>query len=284
MSTRGILSSPYQRRVIVTFSLIAIAVLLLLVILLNALTSETRAWKLVSDILVALTASAMFALLSAGLLHFFTDPSEVETSTQLLPGDIDGALESLARSAVDYILYVRTGRHFRAKVLPLIAEKATAGRRRVKVDVVLLDFRATELCQRYASYRNLSLEYVQTEIMSTILKLIDTSVATPFVDIDLYLSKRLSTFRLDGTTDEIIITREDRGDYASRYKRSDAYFAAFYNEFSWVKAEACHVNKALHTTALPPTLRDMFGDLPPVIESLLESATKAKSEPSPYAR
>jgi hypothetical protein len=37
MSSRGILSSPYQRRVIVTFSLVAIAALLLFVILLNAL-------------------------------------------------------------------------------------------------------------------------------------------------------------------------------------------------------------------------------------------------------
>jgi hypothetical protein len=225
----------------------------------------------------------MFALLSAGLLHFFTDPSEVEASTQLLPGDIDGALDALARSAADYILYVRTGRHFRAKVLPLLVEKANAGRRRIKIAVVLLDFREAELCQLYASYRNWSLGYVQTEIMSTILKLIDASVATSFIDIDLYLSKRLSTFRLDGTTDEIIITREDRGDYASRYKRSDPYFAAFDNEFSWVKAEAFHVKKAPGTTVLPPTLWDMFGDLP-VIRSLLEAATQAKSEPSPYAR
>jgi hypothetical protein len=206
MSTRGILGSPYQRRVIVTFSLVAIAILLLFVILVNALTPETRAWKLVSDILVALTASAMFALLSAGLLHFFTDPSEVEASTQLLPGDIDGALDALARSAADYILNVRTGRHFRAKVLPLLVEKANASRRHIKIEVVLLDFREAELCQRYANYRNWSLGYLQTEIMSTILKLIDASVATSFIDIDLYLSKRLSTFRLDGTTDEIIIT------------------------------------------------------------------------------
>jgi hypothetical protein len=283
MSTRGILGSPYQRRVIVTFSLGAISVLLLFVILINALTPETRAWKLVSDVLVALTASAMFALLSAGLLHFFTDPSGVEASTLLLPGDIDGVLDTLARSAVDYILYVRTGRHFRAKVLPLLVEKANAGRRRINIAVVLLDFREAELCQRYASYRNWNLEYVQTEIMSTILKLIDASAATSFIDIDLYLSKRLSTFRLDGTTDEIVVTREDRGDYASHYKRSDPYFAAFNNEFNWVKAEAFHVKKRPGTTALPPTLRDMFGDLP-VIRSLLEAANQAKSEPSPYVR
>jgi hypothetical protein len=283
MSTRGILSSAYQRKVIVAFALVAIAVLLLAVVLVNSLTPETRAWKLISDILVALTTSAMFALLSAGLLHFFTDPSEVEASIQLLPGDIDEALDALARNASDYILYVRTGRHFRAEVLPLLVEKANAGRRRIKVEVVLLDFRDPELCQHYARYRNWSLEYVQTEILSTILKLIDASVATSFVEIDLYLSKRLSTFRLDGTTDEIIITREDRGDFASRYKRFDPCFAAFINEFSWVKAEAFHVRKPPGTTALPPTLPDMFGDLP-VVRSLLEAATQAKSEPSPYVR
>ena len=98
--------------------------------------------------------------------------------------------------------------------------------------------------------------------MSTILKLIDASVATSFVDVDLYLSKRLSTFRLDGTTDEIIITREDRSDYGSRYNRSEPYFAAFVNEFSWVKAEAFHVKRSPGRTALPPTLRDMFGAFP----------------------
>jgi hypothetical protein len=283
MSSRGILSSPYQRRVIVTFSLIAIAALLLSAILVNAFTPETRAWQLVSNILVALTSSAMFALLSAGLLQFFTDPSQVESSTLLLPGDIDRALNALAYAAADYMLYVRTGRHFRAKVLPVLVDEAKAGRRRIKIEVILLDFREVELCQRYAGYRNWSLEYVQTEIMSTILKLIEASRATSFVDIDLYLSKRLSTFRLDGTTDEIIITREDRGDYASRYRRSDPYFAAFDNEFGWVKADAYHVKKAPRTAELPPTLQDMFGDLP-VIRCLLEAAIQAKSEPSPYVR
>ena len=283
MSARGILSSPYQRRVIVAFSLASIAILILLVIVVNAFTPETRTWKLVSDIFVALTASAVFALLSAGLLHFFTDPSEVEAATQLLPRDIDAALDALARSAMDYILYVRTGRHFRANVLPVIVEKASADRRHIKIEVVLLDFRDAELCQRYADYRKWSLDYVQMEIMSTILKLIDASVTSCFVDIELYLSRRLSTFRLDGTTDEIIITREDRGDFASRYKRSDTYFAAFNNEFKWVKAEAFHVKKAQSKTTLPRTLQEMFDDYA-VAESLLERANAAKSEPSPYAR
>ena len=83
--------------------------------------------------MVALTTSAMFALLSAGLLHFFTDPSEIEASTVLLPGDIDGALDTLARSATSYMLCVsERGDILEPKVLPLLVEKAKAARRRIK--------------------------------------------------------------------------------------------------------------------------------------------------------
>jgi len=75
----------------------------------------------------------MFALLSAAFLHFFTDPYDMEAATQLLPGDIKGALDALADSAVEYKLYVRTGRHFRAAVLPLLVKKATERRMRIRV-------------------------------------------------------------------------------------------------------------------------------------------------------
>jgi len=118
--------------------------------------------------------------------------------------------------------------------------------------------------------------------MATILKLIEASVASSFLEIDLYLSNRLSTFRLDGTTDEFIITREDRADYAARYKRANPYFAAFLNEFSWVKQEACKVPKVPATNRLPMTLQEMFEDISP-INSLLDKATHAISEGSPYA-
>jgi phosphate/sulfate permease len=284
MSTRGILASPYQRRVIISVSLLSIAALIVCAILLTLLTPETRWWKLVYDIIVALNASAMFAFFSAALLYFFTDPREVEASTEVLPQDIGAALDAVARSdAPDYMLYVRTGRHFRANVLPRLIEKAKAFRRRIKVDIVLLDFRDEGLCKRYADYRNLTTDYVQKEIMATILMLIDASKSTAFLDIDLYLSTRLSTFRLDGTADEIIITREDRSDFASRYKRSDPFHAAFTNEFRWIKAESDHVRKISNASALPATLSDMFGYLP-IIAAQLSAATDAKTEPSPYVR
>jgi len=58
------------------------------------------------------------------------------------------------------------------------------------------------------------------------------------VGIDLFLSKRLSTFRIEGSSDEILVTREDPKDTASRYLRSHRDFAAFATEFSWIRDEA----------------------------------------------
>jgi hypothetical protein len=110
-----------------------------------------------------------------------------------------------------------------------------------------LDFRDQVACEKYASFRQeasfdkqlWSLAYVQTEVIATILRAIEVSKASStFIEIDLFLSKRLSTFRIEGTSDAIIVTREDPTDNAALYRRSDPHFGAFLKEFSWIKQEA----------------------------------------------
>jgi hypothetical protein len=118
--------------------------------------------------------------------------------------------------------------------------------------------------------------------MATILKLIEASKHTPFLEIDLYLSARLSTFRFDGTTDEFIVTREDASDFAARYRRSNTFFGALVNEFSWVKADACRIPND-PSNRLPATLEAMFGT-DPLVTSLLPQAMAAAPEGSPYGR
>jgi hypothetical protein len=167
-------------------------------------------------------------------------------------------------------------------VLPLLEKKATDARMHLRVEVILLDFRDKVVCRRYADYRKYGLEYVQWQIMATILKLIEANKNTSFLEIDLYLSARLSTFRFDGTTDEFIVTREDAADFAARYPRSNTFFGALVNEFTWVKAEACKVPNA-PSNRLPETLEAMFGT-DPLITSLLPKATMAALEGSPYGR
>ena len=244
---------------------------------------ETRGWKLVSDILVALTTSAAFAFASAAFLYFFTDPFDLDASTQVLPKDIGPALDALASNAAHYKLNVRTGRHFRADVLPVLSQKARKQRMPMRIEVILLDFRNSSMCRRYAEYRKYETDYVQYEILATIIKLIEASNANPFLEIELYLSSRLSTFRLDGSNDEVIITREDAADYAARYSRSNPNYAAFMNEFSWVQKEAQRVPDDAATNRLPTTTSVMFPN-DPLVLALADRAEHAKSETSPYDR
>jgi hypothetical protein len=98
MSTRGVLSSPSQRKIIATFSLVAIVCLILVITGIYKYAPQTRGWKLTSEVLVAFTSSAMFAFLSATFLHFFTDPYEM-ASTYLVPADIGPGSKLLQKAA-----------------------------------------------------------------------------------------------------------------------------------------------------------------------------------------
>jgi hypothetical protein len=219
-----------------------------------------------------------------------TDPFAVESASQLLPQDIGNSLKEIAENATEYKLYVRTGRHFRSVILPLLVRRSQERRLPITIEVIVLDFRDAALCERYAHYRRVSsfdkeawdLPYVQSEIMATVLKLIDATRGGSLVKVDLYLSKRLSTFRLDATADEVIITREDPKDDASRYKRSHQRFSAYQQEFGWVKQDASKielVRDASPRAAFENTCRDAVE-----VHQLIGRALRAMAEGSPYGR
>jgi hypothetical protein len=288
MTIGGILSSPTQRRFLVVISALLIILCIVAVFILYLFTADTRGWNILIAFLVGIVGSATFALFSAlYLYYFFTDPFDIAAAVQLLATDIGATLKDIASSATEYRIYTRTGRHFRATILPLLA--ATAARRRlpIRVEIILLDFRDQVTCEKYASFRQeasfdkqlWSVEYVQTEIMATILKAIEVSKASStFIEIDLYLSKRLSTFRIEGTSDAIIVTREDPTDNAARYRRSDPHFGAFLKEFSWIRQEADPISIGRRLAEF----RDMFPDLSE--ERILAKAQAATAKGSPYVR
>lgn len=265
----------------------------LLLWILYYFSGDTRGWNLLINFLVAIVASGVFALTSAlYITYFFVDPFEVASATKLLPEDIGQALIDMAGRATDYKLFVRTGRHFRAEILPVLIKNATQTRRPIRIEAVLLDFRDDDLCQKYATYReNASFdgklwtkEYVQKEVLATILKLMDaTRNRSSLINVALYLSARLSTFRIDGSSDEFIVTREDPKDMASRYLRSHNDYSAFLNEFNWARESAEKVKSGTGGSSLPATIEEMF-DASPLVASLGADARTATSERSPYAR
>jgi hypothetical protein len=281
------MSSPFQRKILFFFTLTIIALSCAALYAIYAATADTRGWNLIIALLAGVIGSAIFALLSTYFMfYFFTDPAEVEASSQLLPQDIGASLRAMAHTAADYKLYVRTGRHFRSAILPLLVQRSQERRMPILIEVVLLDFCDTALCEKYAAYRRASsfdgkawdLAYVQVEIMATVLALLRE--ANDNIRINLYLSKRLSTFRLDGTSDEVLVTREDPRDDASRYTRLHQRFAAYAQEFLWVKQDALKIDFVRDSTLRQAFERTFAGV--PYPEQLLGRALKALSEKSPY--
>lgn len=292
MTLSGILSSPSQRRTFLLASVAVLTVFIISIFAISYLAPNTPIWSALNSLLISVVASGVFALVAGFYIYyFFVDPNDVTATTILLPEDIGQALQTIATGAADYKIFVRTGRHFRAEVLPMLVKRARELRRPIRVEVVLLDFRDSGVCERYANYRKSSsfdrqlwdASYVQTEVMATVLALIRSSRENPgLVDISLFLSKRLSTFRIEGSSDEILVTREDPKDTASRYFRTHRDFGAFVTEFGWIRDEAYCVTKD-NTGVLPATLQAMFGENAE-IANLENLANIAIDSPSPYVR
>ncbi|WP_322009748.1 hypothetical protein [Paraburkholderia sp. J12] len=292
MSLSGVLSSPSQRRSFLLLSCLLLVGGVLGILLIALWAPGTAVWTAVNSLFISVVAGGVFALASGlYLLYFFVDPNDLAATTVLLPKDIGQALEDIAKKATDYKIFVRTGRHFRAEILPILEKQARQNRLPIRVEVVLLDFRSEIVCDKYATYRKASsfdrkswdTRYVQQEVLATILKLIEVSRENRgLVDIYLFLSQRLSTFRIEGSSDEMLVTREDPKDTASRYLRSHRDFAAFVNEFAWVRDEAYRVTPE-GDGGLPATLLAMFGENA-LIASLEAQAVQAMKSASPYAR
>jgi hypothetical protein len=290
MTLSGILSSPSQRR---SFLLASGAVLLISIIAVFAISyfaPNMPIWNALNSLVISVVASGVFALVSGLYIsYFFVDPNDIAAKSTLLPEDIGHALQTIATRAADYKIFVRTGRHFRAEILPMLVKRARETRHPIRVEVVLLDFRDKDVCEKYANYRKVSsfdrqiwnTSYVQQEILATILSVIQVSDENPgLIDIQLFLSKRLSTFRIEGSSDEILVTREDPKDTASRYSRSHRDFSAFVTEFCWICDEAYRMPKNPGEAA---TLRAIFNENAEIAD-LEKSAAKATNSPSPYVR
>ena len=292
MTFSGILSSPSQRRSFLLATCTVLLISILATIAISQFAPSKPIWNALNSLFNSVIASGIFAIV-AGLYtsYFFVDPSDIQAESTLLPQDIDQALQAIATEAVNYKIFVRTGRHFRAEVMPLLITQARKSRHPIQVEVVLLDFRDHNVCERYANYRKTSSfdrrlwdkRYVQKEVLGTILMLSKASRSNPgLVDVQLFLSKRLSTFRIEGSSEQILVTREDPKDLASRYSRTHRDFSAYVTEFGWIRDEAYAVAKDT-SGLLPATLNEMFGENPD-ITTLETLAIEATHSGSPYVR
>lgn len=281
MTLSGILSSPSQRRTFILISGITLLVSIISIFAITYYAPNTPAWSAANNLFISIVASGAFGLMSGlFIFYFFVDPTDLAAESALLAEDIGQALRSMATEATEYKIYVRTGRHFRSDILPTLIQQSREKRLPIRMEVILLDFCDQNICAKYAQYRQSSsfdhylwnTHYVQKEVLATILALKRAKEDNPtFLDIKLYLSGRLSTFRIEGSADVVIVTREDPKDTAARYLRKHRNFAAFSTEFAWVRDEARHA-----------TFSEILGAIE--ISGLIVDAEQALKSRSPYAR
>ncbi|WP_338443891.1 hypothetical protein QCL51_17840 [Pseudomonas sp. LTR0] len=292
VSLSGIFSSRYQRRQFLGASFLAIGVSCAIIMLIAYFKHDQPMWEAFNNFFISIVASGTFAIISTFCLSYFTDPRVARLETLILPQDVTENLHRLASGAHDYRIYVRTGRQFRAKALPTLVNHARESRQPIRLEVVLLDFRNIEVCQRYAEFRKSgsfdgkvwNREYVEQEILATIATLAQAvNLNRPFIELDLRLSSRLSVFRIEGNAHELMVTREDPKDYAYCYHHKHRDFSGVLTEFNWVKNEAEPIPVPITGDAAPSEiLTAMFGDQ--VSSELRAEAVKAMKSPAPYAR
>jgi hypothetical protein len=292
MDFTTILNSRSQRRAFLLATGFVLVTGVALALLLATYAPSTPVWNALVGISGSVAAGGVFALLSGLYLwYFFADPNELSAQSYIFPKDIAENLEAIAKAATEYKIFVRTGRHFRAKILPILIDQTQASRSPIHLEIVLLDFRDSDLCERYARYRQAasfdrqawSADYVRTEVLATILAALRASNENSgLIRADLYLSRRLSTFRIEGSADALMITREDPKDAAFKYQRGQTEFAAYRAEFSWVLDEAQRIAGST-TDALPTSLGALFGEH--IVTAKQEvAAARVVGARSPYVR
>lgn len=130
-----------------------------------------------------------------------------------------------------------TGTYLRAVTLPECVARARMGRRRLEVRIEILDPRSTQLCSRYAGFRDTlkphhpdgvgelwTAERTRKESYATILAACWYHQHYEPLDIAVGLSNRMTTFRWDLSSQAVILTQEDPSGQALLFTSDKAYY------------------------------------------------------------
>lgn len=220
-----ILNKKYSRKsFLFTVFLIALILILARYLILPCIDNSIKTGLVVflSNIADGLLGSLLVAVF-IGLFLFWLTPDEVkEAKIEVAEPRQLAELFDKSFPTTDLWWYKGgCGRHFRTKTLPQMATWARNKSLSREVIAVILDPTNSELCENHANYRRSTAsslqdkskwdaEKVRTELCATILTTLAYQIEEPMLRISLYLCSHYSAFRIDLSTEYVIITKEDR--------------------------------------------------------------------------
>lgn len=201
-------------------------------------------WRSVLNGLIATIIVTTFVALA---VRYMSPPREVSDATSYIHShDISMYLEDAARSTKEWTYYGHTGRYVRSAIFPILLGKAQGGRA-IDVCMLILDPRDDRLCEYYARYRKTARtaktgpqwtkDTVKSELLATVLAAMELR-ALGSINVEIGFIKHVSLFRIDLSTDRLLITQEDSLEPALGYESGPGFYEYYRRDIMMAREQA----------------------------------------------
>lgn len=198
--------------------------------------------------LIALLGSSLIA---SGFIWFVT-PSGLDSNdvNVISSHDIKDCLDSMLNRTERFSYYGHTARWNRAVTFPKILEQANDLRVTKHIDLIIIDPDDASACNFYASFRHgerkkgkkiQSAKDVRIELLTTFLCCLEIS-KSPFIEIGLYVTDRVSISRFDISDNALMLTKPYQGDPALYFPKNTFFYSSYKEEFNVAKQQCKKIN------------------------------------------
>lgn len=189
------------------------------------------------DNLIALTLS----IFVASLAYIFFTPNNIrEGDIHIVPSyDLESELEKIIEDTETYYYAGHTARWNRSVTLKKLKTKAKLKNTRIEISFIILDPSSEKVCLYYAEFGHASrknssqidnVKNVKIELITTILICAKYKIE-PLLDIKIYLTDKVSLFRLDISDTGAILTKADPKEPALAFPKDTFFYRSYKEEF-----------------------------------------------------
>ena len=198
--------------------------------------------------LIALLGSSLIA---SGFIWFVT-PSGLDSNdvNVISSHDIKDILNSMLNSTERFSYYGHTARWNRAVTFPKMLEQANDLRVTKHIDLIIIDPDDANACNLYASFGHgerkkgrkiQSATDVRIELLTTFLCCLEIN-KSPFIEIGLYVTDRVSISRFDISDNALMLTKPYQGDPALYFPKNTFFYSSYKEEFNIAKQQCKKIN------------------------------------------
>ncbi|MGJ9460630.1 hypothetical protein [Oceanobacillus sp. CF4.6] len=234
-----ILLSKYARKIFFFISGVLFILILFIRLLLVPKVSIYLNQELIiifNTILDAILSTGVSTVIIASLAFWLT-PRVVKKSQMdiINPKEIKDYLEK-ARDTDEYWFAGGTGRFTRSKTIPKLATDARFSNFSKKIVLILINPDNDGVCSSYVKYRNRirsgnkktwDHKKIKKEILATIVSAYSWKKEQPLLEVTIGLIDHYSMFRIDLSTNLVVITKEDTSEPALMCEKETFFFKSY---------------------------------------------------------